>query len=773
MPLIMSGRTERGTERGEPRLTHPGNNKTMRSLKTILLISAAAILPAGTALAQTAETPQSEQTAPADPETDESEGEVEAVTVISRATDVRTSIDSISYSLADDLQAKTGSLADALRNVPSVDVDPQGNVSLRGDGNVTILVDGRPSAILSGPGRADAVLQLPADRYARIEVMTNPSAAYSPEGSGGVINLITKPTPAGAAQQGVQTTGSVRANIGDDGRWNAGASIARQDGDLTLSADLNYRYDSTDIEFERLREQLDPLTDAVTSSTRSWSEDFEQENDGAFARATAEYNLSDRTQLTAEVRGAQFEGEGGGRTLYETRDGSGVLTDAYERDSLGRFEAINYGVTGRLLHQFDDAGHEWSNEIRIDRGENESTQDTVNLFTLPASAPLYEQAENTTDFIIYGLTSAYTRPWSDGSKLRAGYELEIRKPEQTNQVSRGPSEAGLVVIPAFTNAFEAEQTVHALYGTYERPFNDKLSAQFGLRLEQAEVEINQITTNTQASQDYFRAYPTMHVQYQLTDSQMLRASYSRRIQRPQPFQLNPFVSYLDPLNLRSGNPDLEPQETDSIEAMWQMRSGQTFYQATAYYRDTDNAFTDVATDIGGGVLLTRPENLGARRDYGVELVANGKLTETLRYNAAVNAFRQEIDADGIPGGADREGDLITGRLALNWQPTADDFVQISGFWQGDQLLAQGVREAGGMLNIGYRRKLTDDLALNFTMRDVLGTFENNTAYDTPLFRDRTDQKIGLRAAYIGLTWSFGGGPRRPEQFDFSGPQTGQ
>ncbi|WP_240387349.1 TonB-dependent receptor plug domain-containing protein [Brevundimonas naejangsanensis] len=107
------------------------------------------------------------------------------VVVSARANDVRTSIDSISYSLADDLQAATGTLAEALRNVPSVDVDPQGNVSLRGDANVTILVDGRPSAILSGPNRGDAILQMPGDRYSRIEVMTNPSAAYSPEGQAG------------------------------------------------------------------------------------------------------------------------------------------------------------------------------------------------------------------------------------------------------------------------------------------------------------------------------------------------------------------------------------------------------------------------------------------------------------------------------------------------------------------------------------------------------------------------------------------------------------
>ncbi|VTO10992.1 TonB-dependent receptor plug domain-containing protein [Brevundimonas vancanneytii] len=227
----------------------------MKKYKFAPLLGAVLALPAAGALAQTAQPAspsaaraQQVQSPPKKADKDDQPAAVGDVVVSARSNDVRTSIDSISYSLADDLQAATGTLAEALRNVPSVDVDPQGNVSLRGDGNVTILVDGRPSAILSGPNRADAVLQLPADRYARIEVMTNPSAAYSPEGSGGVINLITKPVPAAvaaAAAAGASgatvTTGSLRANVGDNGRWNVGASGSRQRGKLTLTGDLSYR----------------------------------------------------------------------------------------------------------------------------------------------------------------------------------------------------------------------------------------------------------------------------------------------------------------------------------------------------------------------------------------------------------------------------------------------------------------------------------------------------------------------------------------------------
>lgn len=725
---------------------------------------------AQTAPAQPAPTPAAPASAAQEQPSQDTPAKVEDVVVSGRADDVRTSIDSVSYSLANDLQATTGSLADALRNVPSVDVDPEGNVSLRGDGNVTILVDGRPSGVLTGQSRGQALLQLSASQYARIEVMTNPSAAYSPEGSGGVINLITKPT---APRPGTQTTGSIRANVGDNGRWNGGISGSRQDGKLTLSGDLSYRTDPNTVEFNRVREQLDPVSGDVVSTTRS-DMGVDMDQGGAFGRLSAEYRVTDKTQLTAELRGMAFNGDGTNAALFQTRDGAGVLTTAYRRDGRVEFDFANWGATARVLHQFDTSGHEWSNELRYDRNSNETLAQGGFTYDLPTAPSLYERSGNDTDQVNLGFTSAYVRPTDDGGKVRLGYEFNQQRPDQETILSRGPSESGLAVVPGLSNRFEARQTVHALYGTWEKPLTEKLSAQAGLRLEQADIEIEDLTGGTSASQDYFRAYPTAHLQYQLTDTQTLRASYSRRIQRPQPNQLNPFVSYQDPLNLRSGNPDLEPQETDSFEAMWQMRQGQTFYQATAYYRDTDKAFTDVATDVGGGVLLTRPENLGARRDLGLEVTANGRLHPKLRYNASVNLFRQQIDAAGITGGSDREGTLASGRLSLNWQPTTDDFVQLTGFWQGESLLAQGRREAGGMVNLGYRRKLTEKLSFNFTGRDLFNSFNNATVYDTPLFRERAEQNIKLRAFYVGLTYALGSGPRRqPEQFDFSsGPSGG-
>jgi len=747
----------------------------MTSIRFLLLVGTALATSSGAAFAQSTPPappaaqqtpPPAQQPAPEEEESDD-ESQVEDVVVQGRTTDVRTSIDSVSYSLADDLQAQTGTLAEALRNIPSVEVDPDGNVSLRGDSNVTILIDGRPSTQFNGPSRGPMVLQIPASQYARIEVMTNPSAAYSPEGGGGVINLISKPN---AVRPGATTTGSLRANIGDNGRYNFGGNIAHVSGKTTLSADLGVRHDGFTQEIERLRTLFDPVSGQFLESIQS--QQIEGASDALFVRFSAEHNLDDHTQLVGEVRHSEVDNIADGVDLFEAENAVGGIGAAYQRNSSGGFSGKFSGATARVLRRFGEDGHEWSNEIRVDRNRFSFGLDTVVDQQVPAAPIFYEDLENRNRQNQLGVTSAYVRPLSDGGRLRLGYELQGFNLELDNSFARGPTPTSLTPDPIVSNEFHVDQAVHALYATWEKPFSEKLSAQFGLRLEQANIDMDQVTTNIQSSNDYFRAYPTMHLQYTIGEGETLRGSYSRRIQRPPPQLLNPFLTYQDNLNYQSGNPDLLPHETDSFEVMWQKRIQQTFYQATLYYRDTSDAFTPVTTPIGGGVFVTRPENIGSSTFTGLELVANGALHPTLRYNASINAYRQEIDAGGVPGATDSTGEGVGGRLTLNWTPSQNDFLQVSSIWTGDQVLAQGTRETATLVNLGYRRKLSRDWSFLATVRDVFDEFGAVTSTEAATFTDRTSVTFGGRAAYIGLTWNFGGGQRPPEQFDFSAPTTG-
>ncbi|WP_164511886.1 TonB-dependent receptor domain-containing protein [Brevundimonas fluminis] len=727
----------------------------MRS-RTLLATTALALLlalPAGAVLAQDRPQPRTEEEA----ERAEEDTQVEEVVVQGLRPDILTQADRMSYNVGNDLQAQSGSVADVLRNVPGVEVDLQGNVSLRGDGNVTILIDGRPSAMFSGGSRADALQAMSGGTLERVEVITNPSAAFSPEGSGGIINLVTKKTT--EATQ----SGTLRLGYGGDDRYNVSISGSRRDGALTLAGDVGYRVQANEQESSRTRFRPGP------TPADERIEQNEGLNEGRFeamnARISADYDLNERDRVSGELGWREFSVDGVGQELFTRENGTGVLLDAYVRD--GAAEFTNEGLNGRtsFRRKFGEQ-HELVVDLEYGTNENERLTEATTDVTAGGGSDSVERIGGSTTSDEWGVKVDYTRPMGERRTLKVGYELDVEDNEFDNFGFRGPDFASLAPVAGLNSLFRYDETIHAAYGTYDRPFGD-LDVQFGLRLEQVEFELDQVTQNVQVERDYFRAYPTLNFGYQLTESQRLRGGYSRRIARPSPQDLNPFTVYIDPQNLRRGNPDLEPEITDSYELGWQMRAGRTFYSATAFYRDSSGGVTDVVQDLGGGVVLTTRENLGESQRMGVEFIANGQLPFGISYNASGTVFRNDIFVPGVAG-ADRSGTSASVRASINWQPTPDDFFQINGFYNGEQLQAQGYREAFGILNLGYRRKLTDDLSLTLTGVNILDTAEQKIVVDTPAFSDRVTARFQEPAFFVGLTWNFGGGPRRQEPaFDFN------
>jgi len=722
-------------------------------LKAVLLAAAAVVVPASAAFAQSAPAQPGPAPAPAPAANDKRE------IVVTGQRDVRTSIDRRSYGVANDLQATTGSIADALRNIPSVEVDVQGNVSLRGDSSVTILVDGKPSGMLSGEGRAQALQQMPADQIERVEVMTNPSAAFSPDGAAGVINLITK------KNRKPGKTGSVRANVGTNGSWNGGLSGSYSADKLTLAGDLGVRHDENEASLESDRSRYDPVSDSFIESRQ----DVRVENTGDMMnlRGSIDYDLTAGARLSGELRHHQMEFNSESQEQYEGENALGAVTNAYVRDTDTQFKRASTGATGTLRRTLAGDDHNFVASLMLEHTVGERQVDSIYTDRLPVDDDLYEEIRGDMTQDRGQLKLDYKRPLPDEARLETGYEMEVQDNRFDSYGARGEVPGALSVDANLTNLFLHEQTIHSAYGTYERPIG-KLTVKGGLRLESVELDVNQVTGNIQDSNEYRRAYPSLHTAYQLTDKQQVTASYSKRVQRPRPEDLNPYPIYQDPFNYRAGNPQLEPQETDSYELGWQYRPGQTFYLATLYYRETSKAFTEVVTDIGGGVFLTTRENLAENRSGGLELVANGKFTPELSYNISGNLFWNEIDASALGFTEKREGTSFGGRVNLNWQPTPKDFFQLNAMGRGEQIIPQGRREPQGMLNLGYRRKVNDKLSFVVTAQNVLDTMRDKVVIDTPTIQDETLRRMRARTIYFGISYNFGDGQRRQPQpqFDF-------
>lgn len=730
-------------------------------MRTRLLGLAAPLwLAAGHATADPAPAPTR---AAAPPATSSAGKQVDAVVVNGAQQAYRSSIDRKSYSITGDLQATTGPISDALRNIPGLDVDVQGNLTLRGQ-PVTVMIDGKPSALYRGDAAGQALQSVSADRYERVEVITNPSAEFRPDGTGGIINLITRKN----RKPGYSS--SVKANYGSEGRYNGSVTGGYNSSKLTLSGTASYRRDPQKFVFSRTRETVDAAGDKTLSHNLNlpWG-------DGRFFSSdlSGDYDLDARTQVSAELGYFAMRIRSDNYDHYVADDAAGDPVGAY--DQLGRFDLDVDVWNGQATwtRKFSGDGHELTVNLSQERDLQHQRSPDVLSVHLPAAPDVYEDTLLRATSDETDLKVDYVRPLPHEAKLKAGYELDLEEDDYDNFGARGPSQSGEAVDPSRTNTFSYKQAVNAAYASYERPLGD-LTVLAGLRLETVNINLDQITSAVRASNDYTRAYPSLHLAYKFDDQKTLSASYSRRVQRPFENDLNPYRSYIDPYNYRQGNPYLKPQTTDSYEVAYELRRDGASYQATAYYRETQNVFTDVVEDLGGGVLLTTRDNLGSSHSGGGQLVASGKLSKSVSYNVSGDAYWSEVDAANLGFSGKRSAWTASGRANLNWQATASDFLQVNGNLYGKRLTAQGYRAAFGLLNLGYRHKFDERLSGVVTVRDLLATSKTTFVTETAQFRDRRVIEPNQRAIFVGLTYNFGGqGKKAPKDtgFDYgaSGP----
>jgi outer membrane receptor protein involved in Fe transport len=675
-----------------------------------------------------------------------------------RAPAVVTSIDRKSYSVTNDLRATTGSIGEALRNVPSVDVDVQGAVSLRGDANVTILIDGKPSSQFSGEARGQALQQLPAERIDRIEVITNPSAEFRADGSAGIINLVTKKA------RGAGLTGGSRVSFGNDEQVYGGANFGYNSRQLSLNGDLFFRHDPQKQTQTEERFRPDPTAGGALAETR-----LENVGHADFnivgARGAVDYDLDPRTRISGELRGQYIDSNLDLLAHTEREDGRQALAQIFDRGVSVEQQRGNGEATLGLTRKFDGDRHDLKLNLSYEITEEDRTRAGVTLNVLPPLPGVYDRQHVLTSLRQLQFKGDYQRPVGERGRLKLGFDIQHDDNSYDNRGFRGLSPPARVPDPTLTNLFEYEQLLSQAYATYERPFGD-ITVLAGLRLEDVRLDLDQVTVGLKAENDYFRAYPSLHLAWKASATDTFTASYSHRVQRPQPEDYNAFRFLIDPITFRSGNTRLKPQETHSFELGWQYRKAGAVYQATAYYRENYRGLTEVTRDLGGGVYLISRANLSKTRDGGVELAANGRLTRALTYNASANVYYRELDPLDVAFDRRRTGTILSGRAQFNWQVTPDDFIQFGGFLNGKVLTPQGSISPTGMLNLGYRHKVGDRFALIVQAQDVLRTFDQKITLDTPTLKDTVRREVNTELVLVGFSWTFGGGRPRDPGFDF-------
>ena len=706
----------------------------VRASQPRLLVCAALLMPLTASISATA---SADSGAPA----------VETVIVQGQKLNVETRIDRKIYSVPEDAQSTVGTLDEILSVIPSVDVDPDGVVSLRGDTNVLILIDGKPATQLQGSKGGETLQSIPARDIERIEVLTTPPAQFKAEGAAGVINIITRKR---AAKQ--SAAGFLQGSLGDGGRSFAGAGASYGSKQFTTSLSAGYREEYRQRTIQSQITGSDPSSGQLLESRDYASQHLLRNIPNV--DFSAEYDLNDKQSLAAA---ASWLRRGGLRTYTQWDDStaSGAVTSSTQRLTGGHDPENDYNTTLRFAQKLGEPGEELDLSVHRSISHQHEHYDYVNESFIPAMPASLNNLSFTEDHGISDADLDYTLPLAKTQTLKLGYAFEQDDYGFDNVGANVDPLTGQPTIdPSLTNDFKFHQRIHAIYQSYQVSAG-AWTWLAGLRTEWTSTDVRQVTNDVATDRSYADLYPSLHVDRSLSQRSTLSLGVSRRVNRPEPSYLNPYVDHEYPPNLAAGNPHLRPQFTQSFDLGFSYEGNGTSYGITGYYRRNKDSVTDVTEYLGNGLSLTTKTNLPRINSGGLEFSASGHLLPKLGYSLSGNAFYTQIDATalGFPGLKSTTG--VNLKAKLDYRPTAADSAQIAFTRTDKRLTPQGSVSAIDLVNLGYKHVLTPALAGVATVSDLFSGQRSQRVAATPAFTQVYRRNVEGRIVYVGLVYTFG------------------
>ncbi len=666
---------------------------------------------------------------------------------------------------AKDVAPAAANASEVLDAVPSVQVDGEGKVSLRGNENVAVQINGRPSPI-RGTQLAAYLKSLPANIVERVEVIPNPSAKYDPEGMAGILNIVLK--------QGTDLGLSAGLNLGmaESDRYNAAGNVGYQAGRLTLFTNLGIYSDDRAIVGINDRERYDAL--GSLSSITNQSIDGRTGGTGQNLNTTVDYQVTPRDVLSNVLSINHRNGSDASVSTYTELDDSRSELDFYNRPRHTDTKGLMVDYTMALKRTLEPRKHELSTEVRYNRAHDE---DRTALWRQPLAqgggfdGSGIERENNDTDALTRQLSAQadYTRPLGSRLKLEAGYKGNARWLDRDFAVEKDTAGTGEWVRSDLSNAFTFDETVHAAYGVLSQSAGS-FQLQAGLRAERANRTFALVEPAQEYPYTYTSLFPSGVVMYNLSEGTQLKASYSRRIRRPGTQELNPFPSFFDVQNVFFGNPQLSPEYTNAIELGWSRTLSRGSIQLSPFYRHTTNIIRvdiNTADSVDGrDVTSITFQNLATSTSWGGDL--NGSLRLGPRFNgfASFNAFKMVTD-----GGSESS----VGSNAVTWstrvngttQITPTFLVQASYFYRAPMKIERGRFDAMHGMNMSLRKKINGDKAVvGLRFSDPFNTNRLRIVAGDDNVLQLTKRSFGARSVWATLQLNYGQAPKiretRPE-----------
>ncbi|MBP1224529.1 TonB-dependent receptor domain-containing protein [Flavobacterium sp. 1355] len=665
---------------------------------------------------------------------DEDINQLNEVNVVSEKSTVDLKLDKKVFNVGKDILSKGGSANDILNNVPSVNVDVAGVISLRGNNAVTVLINGKPSMLTVNNGLS----QIAAANIEKIEVITNPSAAYEAQGGGGIINIVLKKN----SMQGFN--GSLQAGIANPARNTLNANVSYKTEKINLFSNIGYRY--FDINASNKQFQINK-NDGETTFLNQYSE-INRNNKTYNIYVGGDYYINEKNTLT----GSYYRSKN--TNSYKTPTTYNYTNAAHATDSIiSRFE--NYkepqyynALELNYVKTFDKKDKKWTTSLQYDFWNDDENQYISQQKTYPANtgiSNLYSRdIESSNDIFI---KSDYVNPINENSRIEMGVRSDLRALRSDYYTTIDD-----VLEEQYTNKLKYDENLYSAYFQFGSKIK-KFNYLIGLRSELSDIQIADTKGTFNKSKNYINLFPTLHFVYNLTSKTDLQLSYSKRINRPRFWQLNPFSGLSDLRNLTVGNPDLNPMFINSYELTLLAKPGKFSINPSVYYKHTKDFFEYIVERTDENYFVNTPVNLGTEDRFGTEVSTTYNPAQWLRLSFDFNyyKFRQKGVYKDVVYNVENQTWFANFRSVVKFPKiiSGDFSFRYSGKNQGVQTLTEPQYSA----NIGVSKDLLED--------KMSLTLNVNNLFNSQITREKTatasyyiDSEYKSQGRYINLTVTY-------------------
>ncbi len=685
------------------------------------------------------------------------------VQVTGQRSQMKLEVDRKVFSVDQVLAAAGGSASDLLENIPSIEVTTDGEISLRGNSSVEVWINGKASG-LTTDNRAEILQQIPAESIEKIEVIDNPSAKYSPEGSAGIINIVLK------RDRKAGYYGSLRAGVNKHGGWNTSGNINYSSGYLDGYANMGYRRRKNSGGSESQQDYKQ------TNLYENYNNDSKNKGGGLFARLGLTWHLTKQDDISLGGMTLQGKGDNTSTTLYHygTQGAAQDSHQMFRQNSSDGNMQMYHGELG-YEHRFSD-NHKLTANVEFNRwmSDNDNIyQDSVTYIALPAPTTYtYQLRPMHVRNRSWEAKVDYENQLTENFKIEAGYNgrFSHENTPQESWIADNWNGDNRVEDEKYYNRFIYSMDTHALYATVNTKLG-KVGVMAGLRGEYWKVDTESYdyeqehgtaAKNAPYKKDFFKLFPSLFLNYELTPSAQLQLNYTYRLRRPWGGQLNSFKNTSDASMISFGNPELTPEYSHSISLNFLKTWDQHTLSVSTYYRPTTDVMQRIRyLNTSDGLMYMTTKNLTKRQSLGIEIIGKNKLWRILDLTTTLNGYYNNLDGFSYV----IEGQQVTGEgnSSFSWDARIlaslilpyDLSVQLTGNHRSRGVITQGHRQPNTSLDLGLRKTFFNKkIAVAFNWRDVFHTrqWENYTESDYFWRHQKNWRDPNFN---FQVTWNFG------------------